>query len=98
VIETLTPKIDVYALGNIFYTILTKEKVFAHISTNVAQDLVMNGHFPMISANETLSDLEYVIFQAMQMCHVMNVEKRSSARQVELFLRKAMKRFNVSFF
>jgi hypothetical protein len=97
--ETLTPKVDVYSLGNIFYTILRKEKVFKRYSTKKAQQLVKTGQFPYISPDKIsmFNEMENSIFQAMKMCHVFKEEDRSSAKDVEAYLRKEMKRFNITF-
>lgn len=106
--ETLTPKVDVYTLGNIFYTILTKERVFHNISKRdqyQVSNMVTNGQFPIHFLSQgkpnyvgSLSECEKAIYDAMGMCHVWDVEERSSAEEVEVFLRGEMERLNVSFF
>ena len=41
--------------------------------------------------------MEKSIFQAMKMCYVLDVEARSSAQEVEQYLRHEMEMLNVSF-
>ena len=98
--ELLTPKVDVYSLGNSFYTILIKERVFRHDHSKDAQMKVRQGDFPIISDDRRLrfTDMEFSIYKAMKMCHVLDVDERSSAKEVEEFLRGEMTRFNVSFY
>ncbi len=98
--EQLTAKVDVYALGNILYAILMKERVFRHYSTKSAQNSVKNGRLPKIDQKNIskFTEIEMSIYRAMKMCHVFDVTSRNTAQEVELYLRNEMKRLHVSFY
>ena len=94
--EPLTEKIDVFSLGNILLAILRQERVFSEDEkTEDVQTRVANGIFPTanISAVELSSydPMEMAILEAIQMCLVLDTEERSSAAQVEVFLRHKLK-------
>jgi serine/threonine protein kinase len=98
--EILTPKIDVYTLGNIFYTLLTKERVFQDYHSKDARSSVLKGKFPSVPQEKQaqFSEMEISIFQAMKMCHVFDANSRSSAFEVKQYLGNELSVFNVSFF
>lgn len=66
----------------------------------MVQNNVRNGKFPSIGQEilSTYSAMELSIYKAMKMCHVFDFRKRSTAADVESFLRKEMMKFNVPFF
>lgn len=85
-------KVDVYSMGNVFYTLLTLEWPFAEYSEDRAQRHVARGDRPALSDelfNSTdPSDVAFV--RAMEMCYEQLPEKRASAREVATFLDGAL--------
>jgi serine/threonine protein kinase len=98
-------KVDVYSFGNILYTLLTLEKPFYDISTEDAQELVIDGKRPRPSSkfgNDnpavqmwTSNDpIDLALRSAMDMCLIYNITKRASARQVETFLKAELEQID----
>lgn len=96
----LTEKIDVYSLGNIMYGILLGVFAWEEISSKKVKKLVKKGTFPDIPKEkfETFDDKERAIEHAIRMCYVKDIHERSTAQEVEGYLRKKLKEFNVAEF
>lgn len=96
--SALTEKIDVYSLGNLLWSILKEENVWSSVKSEVVQKNVRVGIFPTISSDESdnYTAMEKAVIHAMQMCFVMDVDKRSTSLEVEKYLRKKLKIFGVS--
>mmetsp|Transcript_6140 Transcript_6140/g.7786 ORF Transcript_6140/g.7786 Transcript_6140/m.7786 type:complete len:144 (+) Transcript_6140:822-1253(+) len=95
----LTEKVDVYSLGNVFYTILTKERVYQEMTTKQAQNLVLNSTFPVIPEEKIklYDEMEKSIVHAMKMCQVYNASVRSHAWDVEEYLRGQLEKYNIHY-
>lgn len=90
-----TEKIDVYSLGNVIYAILTKHAPFYKMKQRKAMELVKNGKRPPIP--DGLQETEdKAMIDAIKMCWVQNEKERSSARDVEIFLRVKLQELNVT--
>ncbi|KAL7468541.1 hypothetical protein ACHAXS_008779 [Conticribra weissflogii] len=90
-----TSAIDVWALGSIFFLILTGKEPWEDFDTKKAQQRIANGELPEFDkkilhngdpANEVLK-------QAIDMCYVYNPKKRATAREVRTFLERAVANF-----
>jgi len=101
--EPLNEKIDIYSMGNIFYSILMGEKVFEGINYMKKDKVykeVQKGVVPIIpqAIIDGYGPLEKVVLEAMRMCHVYNPDDRSRASDVETFLKAKLEEHNVSEF
>ena len=96
--SALTEKIDVYSLGNLLWSILKEETVWPSIKSEDVQKNVREGIFPTISSDESdnYTAMEKAVIHAMEMCFVMDVDKRNTSLEVEKYLRKKLKKFGVS--
>jgi len=94
--ENLTEKIDVYSLGNVLYIILKKGRVFQSKSTDAVMKLVKEGKRSPLSKYQLPEDL--AIVEAIKMCSVQDPGDRSSAGNVESFLRGKLLELNVTMF
>jgi len=93
----LTEKIDVYSMGNIFYSLLMGFKVFTDVRSSKAQKIVMAGGRPKLSEEiEKSSDpFEIVLLHAMRMCQAQDRKERASAREVVRFLDAELDRLSI---
>jgi Protein kinase domain. len=89
-------KIDVFALGNILYVLLTDNEPFddmreEHNSTMI-KEFVQNGLKPHLERDLYVSDDPSVkaIIEAMEMCHELDWRKRTRAIQVRDYLEKQL--------
>ena len=89
----------VYSLGNLLWEILAgKDEVFGDYHTEEAVKLVQNGDFDLFSLEEEeqFDEKEMTILKAIRMCHVYVAKKRSTAMEVEEYLRGKLERFGIS--
>lgn len=98
--EPLNEKIDIYSMGNIFYSILMGEKVFEGINYMKKDKVykeVQKGVVPIIpqAIIDRYGPLEKAVLEAMRMCHVYNPDDRSRASDVEAFLKAKLEEHNV---
>jgi serine/threonine protein kinase len=89
-------KVDVYALGSLFYHILTGHEIFKNTPQGEAQELVKQGLRPKLSDDvQHSTDINIVaIKEAMRMCFLQDPVERPTARQVEAHLVQALLRTN----
>lgn len=89
-------KVDVYSMGNIFYTLLTELWPFENITEKAAQQLVMEGMRPEIPIDLRLVNdtIFHILKEAMRLCHNQNATGRASARQVEKLLKDKLLEVN----
>jgi serine/threonine protein kinase len=85
-------QVDVYSLGNIFYTLLQHELPFHDIETEKVYKLVKRGKRPSLYADiwNSTDPVDMALKEAMLMCHDQDPKQRSTAREVEIFLRRKM--------
>jgi serine/threonine protein kinase len=87
----LTEKIDVYSLGNVFYSVLTGIMVFNNVSSEEAHRRIVEGE------TEPIADFYYnepnlaALAEAIEMCWTYDVEERPSIFEVVQFLEQAVK-------
>ncbi|CAB9497556.1 Putative serine/threonine-protein kinase/receptor [Seminavis robusta] len=91
-------KVDIYSLGNVFYSIMMKEYPYEDISKKKAQKLIMDGKPPPIHANFTNSTDPFTraLVKATYMCWTLDPEKRATAREVEHFIDSELERLGVN--
>ena len=89
--EALTEKIDVYALGNVFYYILTKKKPFWYpqkLPTGQIKQSIKEGKTSIILSEYEQSEDEAVIgfIQLIKKCWSQDPNDRPSAREITVEL------------
>jgi serine/threonine protein kinase len=89
-----TEKVDVYSLGNIFFTLLTLEEIFHGISSKKVKKRVKKGERPIPVDSHgvwnSTDPIDQALKSAMEMCLIYNVTERATARQVETFLKRKL--------
>ena len=87
-------KVDVYSLGNIFYMLLQREWPFSDVTDAETKKLVKDGYRPSFDADiwNSTDPSDIALKEAMLMCHEQDPRERASARQVEKYLRKQLRK------
>lgn len=90
-----TEKIDIYSLGNLFYTLYTDMDPWEETSEDKAQQKVMQGKRPtvpseMMECNDTSICPLATIRKCMWMCWEQDADKRPSARELATLLEEAI--------
>ena len=86
----LTEKIDVFSLGNVFYSVLTGIMVFVNRSSSEAHQRIVDG------ITEPIADIYYespssaALAEAIEMCWTYDVEERPTIFEIVQFLEKAV--------
>jgi hypothetical protein len=77
-----------------------EKPIYEDIKTAQAIELVKSGRFANISndVRGNLTSYEKAVAEAMDMCLVKDVDKRSTSMEVEKFLHKKLKQYGVSEF
>ncbi len=96
----LTEKIDTFSLGNVLYSLLMRKDVYEGLDTEKAQEQIKKGVFIQIpnEVKEQFSPMEDAVAVAISMCHVKEVEDRSTSLEVESYLRGKLEEFGISHF
>jgi len=86
--EMVSEKIDIYALGNVLYTIATGSYPFQNLGTSeLTKQMVMRGIRPSLkNLLETGDPLMEALVQAMRMCWKENPRERPSAAKLREIL------------
>lgn len=87
--EWLTEKIDIYQMGNIFYSLLTNKMPFEEIrDTRKVWTKVKAGERPVVPDYfmRSVDRVDVFLLGAMEMCLRQNPEERATAREVANFL------------
>lgn len=90
-------KIDIYSMGNIFYTLMMNKWPFADLydkdGTSAVRKQVRAGHRPPMSSRLQNSQDPRIkaMIKAMDMCYVQDWRKRATAKEVADFLTTAKK-------
>ena len=94
--DAQSEKVDVYSFGNILYVLLQLERPFKGVSSDEAMQMVMNGTRPTMHEDvwNSSDPITQTLIQAMKMCQEHSPHKRASAREVERFLKNAMKKYD----
>jgi serine/threonine protein kinase len=95
--EMETEKIDIYSMGNVFYSILTEKWPYEDDKSRDAQEAVKQGKRPNISSRLQNSDDPAVkaILKAITMSWRHDPEERATALEVKEFLRQELKKLNL---
>jgi len=89
-------KIDIYSMGNVFYSLLTGKWPFENRKTKEAQRLVKNSERPPIDKEIRESDdpLDVALQKALERCWEQDPVERASAREIEQFLEAELAKYN----
>jgi len=92
-----TEKIDVYSMGNVFYTLLTETWPFNNDSSRDAQRRVKDGKRPQLSTRfrESKDPAVQAMLKAMTMSWRQDPEERASALEVKEYLQQQLKALNI---
>jgi serine/threonine protein kinase len=90
--EGESEKVDVYSLGNLFFTILQGEWPFENEASDDARAKVMNGTRPAIYDDlwHSTDPVNVALKEAMILCHTHDPTERPTARYIENFFRHKM--------
>jgi hypothetical protein len=79
-------------MGNIFYILLMDTWPFRGVQTKRAQEKMKAGERPPLYKDvaESTHPIDMALKKAMMMCHERDPKVRSTAREVETFLRTKM--------
>ena len=93
-----TEKVDIYSMGNIFYTMLTDLDPWEDTRTEKAQKAVMNGERPEVpdEVKSSTDPADVAIKKMMYKCWAHKPEDRPRARTVADFLAKKLKELDLS--
>jgi len=88
----------VWALGSIFYKILTGHSVWRGTEEEEAQRLIAEGKLPQIpnEYRESEDPVDQVLLQAIQMCYVYEPRVRPKAGTVAAYLRQEAEKLDVN--
>lgn len=92
----LTEKIDVYSLGNVFYSILTGLLVNGEYTTSQAHFRIIHGKTEDIDVKyfESRSQAEYALVKIIQLCWIYDAEERPSVFDIVALLENEVKSFD----
>lgn len=90
----LTEKIDVFSLGNVFYSVLTGIMVFVNQSSSEAHQRIVDGITETIAGIYYESPSSAALAEAIEMCWTYDVEERPTIFEIVQFLEKAVKANN----
>jgi serine/threonine protein kinase len=91
--EPESEKIDIYSLGNVFYSLLTDRWPFQNEEDKDAQQMVMHGRRPHIPSRFPESNqTEYkALLKVIDMCWEHLPEKRATADEIASYLEGILK-------
>ena len=92
-----TEKIDIYSMGNIFYTILTDQEPWEEVSEKKAQAAVVKGVRPEVPQiiEDSSDPVDKAIRNVMYKCWKHKANDRPRAREVADYLAKQLSELNV---
>ena len=89
----LTEMIDIYSLGNVFYSLLTELWPYENLKEDEAQSRILGGERPSLELRENnfTSPTSMILEQAIKMCWRQEASSRPSASQLLYFLQSELK-------
>jgi serine/threonine protein kinase len=84
--------VDIYSMGNVFYSILSEKWPFEDIdNTKVVQEKITNGERPLTKYFEK-DKASVMLSEVIDLCWKQNPEERPSARDVALLLKRKIEK------
>lgn len=92
-----TAAIDVWALGSIFFELVTGQEAWNGVSTEKAQERIAKGELPNIPEEfKTSTDpVDQVLLKAIDMCYVYEPKDRPKAGEVLEYMKNESKRLGI---
>lgn len=84
-----TEKIDIYSMGNIFYTLLADREPWEGMEENTVQQMIIAGDIPRLPEIKGASS-DVTLRNLMQQCFIHDPSKRPRARTVANLLAEAL--------
>ena len=93
-----TEKIDIYSVGNIFYTLLTDLEPWADYSEKKAQKRVLDGKRPKVpeEKKQSVDFVDVALRQAMYGCWLTDPKERPRARKIADYLSSKLQKLRVN--
>lgn len=87
-----TEKIDIYSMGNIFYTLLTDREPWEGMEEKAVQQMIIAGDIPRLPESKVKSSdfVDETLRTLMQQCFMHDPSKRPRARTVANILAEAL--------
>eukprot|EP00566_Odontella_aurita_P011879 CAMPEP_0113531968 /NCGR_PEP_ID=MMETSP0015_2-20120614/3789_1 /TAXON_ID=2838 /ORGANISM="Odontella" /LENGTH=383 /DNA_ID=CAMNT_0000430859 /DNA_START=455 /DNA_END=1606 /DNA_ORIENTATION=- /assembly_acc=CAM_ASM_000160 len=79
-------KVDVYSMGNIYYSLLTELWPYEKIKTKTAQEKIMNEERPPLDNLDGEDPAVIALAAAMKKCWIQDPKRRATAREVQQYL------------
>ena len=97
--EPQTEMVDVYSMGNIFFTFLQGELPFDDLSSKAAIEMVKKGRRPRIYVDlwHSTDPVNQALKHAMIISHKQNAADRATAREIETFLTEKLRELDPDF-
>mmetsp|Transcript_25629 Transcript_25629/g.74150 ORF Transcript_25629/g.74150 Transcript_25629/m.74150 type:complete len:522 (-) Transcript_25629:3442-5007(-) len=88
-----TEKVDIFSMGNLFYSLLTEYWPFEGMDEKEAQQKIMDGERPPIddSIRNSSDPIDAAFIRAISMCWRQNPKKRATAKEVKQYLMEQIK-------
>jgi len=92
--------VDVYSLGNTFYTLLANHRAYKFVEFEDGEncvDLIRRGVLPVLpeDVEKSTDPVDIALTHAMKMCLVFDRTKRASALEVADYLESALTKINL---
>lgn len=93
----LTEMIDIYSLGNVFYSLLTESWPYESLKDDEAQSRILRGERPSLDLRENnfTSPTFMILKQAIDMCWRQEAASRPSASQLLYYLQSELNALNL---
>ena len=95
--DNLNEKIDVYSMGNIFYSLLMDIKVFDKVPAKKVQKNVLGGLRPPLNdaIKQSSNPVDIALVHAMDMCFKQDPKERASAKYVSDYLQTELQNLGI---
>jgi len=91
-----TEKVDVYSLGNVFYSLLTEKWPFAEFTDEEAQAKIQNGERPVLGMENSTDPFVQVLKNTIHLSWTHDASERPSSKDLVSYLEKEIDRLNDS--
>lgn len=105
--QNLTEKLDIYALANVLYEILTGKRAWYEYGTTETKNMIMQGIKPNVALEEIqqqqtttlkVDSIDEALFQLMLQAYELNATQRSSATKLLTQMEALAEKFNITLY